>query len=141
MQEQEERAKKQEPSLGMDGRGRTPPDRWDRWAATPGHPGDQLRQKRRRSMNSWSRQRWLVTIIGIIFVLILSACGGSSSSGSSSSGSAPIPLKIMVGGPSKQIHLPKELAKQLGDFGHHGLDVTPIDGASGQSSDNEGVAG
>src|SRR6266852_4558928 len=125
----------------MDGRGRTPPDRWDRWAATPGHPCDQLRQKRRRSMNSWSRQRWLVTVIGIIFVLILSACGGSSSSGSSSSGSAPIPLKIMVGGLSKQIYLPNELAKQLGYFAQQGLDVTLIDEASGQSSENEVLAG
>ncbi len=92
-------------------------------------------------MNSWSRQRWLVTIIGIIFVLILSACGGSSSSGSSSSGSAPIPLKIMVGGLSKQIYLPNELAKQLGYFAQQGLDVTLIDEASGQSSENEVLAG
>ncbi len=92
-------------------------------------------------MNSWSRQRWLVTVIGIIFVLILSACGGSSSSGSSSSGSAPIPLKIMVGGLSKQIYLPNELAKQLGYFAQQGLDVTLIDEASGQSSENEVLAG
>ncbi len=92
-------------------------------------------------MNSWSRQRWLVTVIGIIFVLILSACGGSSSSGSSSSGSAPIPLKIMVGGLSKQIYLPNELAKQLGYFAQQGLDMTLIDEASGQSSENEVLAG
>jgi len=92
-------------------------------------------------MNSWSRQRWLVTVIGIIFVLILSACGGSSSSGSSSSGSAPIPLKIMVGGLSKQIYLPNELAQRLGYFAQQGLDVTLIDEASGQSSENEVLAG
>jgi NitT/TauT family transport system substrate-binding protein len=96
-------------------------------------------------MNSWSRQRWLVTVSSIIFVLILSACGGSSSGGSSSggssSGSAPIPLKIMVGGLSKQIYLPNELAKQLGYFAQQGLDVTLIDEASGQSSENEVLAG
>src|SRR5579864_5541232 len=127
----------------MDGRGRTPPDRCDRWAAVAGHRCDQLRQKRRRAMNSWSRQRWLVTVSSIIFVLILSACGGSGSgsNGSSSSGSAPIPLKIMVGGLSKQIYLPNELAKQLGYFAQQGLDVTLIDEASGQSSENEVLAG
>jgi NitT/TauT family transport system substrate-binding protein len=92
-------------------------------------------------MNSWSRQRWLVMVSSIIFVLILSACGGSSSNGSSSSGSAPIPLKIMVGGLSKQIYLPNELAKQLGYFAQQGLDVTLIDEASGQSSENEVLAG
>jgi len=47
----------------------------------------------------------------------------------------------MVGGLSKQIYLPNELAKQLGYFAQQGLDVTLIDEASGQSSENEVLAG
>jgi len=91
-------------------------------------------------MNSRKRQLWFVA--GIILVLILSACGSNSSgSGSSSSGSGKIPLKIMVGGLSKQIYLPNELTQRLGYFSAAGLDVTLIDEASGQSSENEVLAG
>ncbi|MBV9230124.1 MAG: ABC transporter substrate-binding protein [Chloroflexi bacterium] len=98
-------------------------------------------------MNSSSRR--LYPVLGIILVLILSACGGSSSnssggssSGSGSSGSsAKIPLKIMVGGLNKQIYLPNMLAKQLGYFDQQGLDVTLIDEASGQSAEDEVLAG
>ena len=91
-------------------------------------------------MNAKKRQLWIVA--GIILVLILSACGSSTSGGgSSSSGSGKIALKIMVGGLSKQIYLPNELTQRLGYFAAQGLDVTLIDEASGQSSENEVLAG
>ena len=91
-------------------------------------------------MNARKRQLWMVA--GIILVLILSACGSSTSGGSgSSSGSGKTSLKIMVGGLSKQIYLPNELTQRLGYFAAQGLDVTLIDEASGQSSENEVLAG
>ena len=90
-------------------------------------------------MNSWNRRLGLV--ISIIFVLILSACGSASTSSGSGSGGGNIPLKIMVGGLSKQIYLPNMLTQQLGYFKQEGLDVTLIDEASGQSSENEVLAG
>ncbi len=92
-------------------------------------------------MNSWSRR---ISLVGsFILVLILSACGSSSSggSGSSSSSGGKTHLSIMVGGLSKQIYLPNMLTKQLGYFDQQGLDVTLIDEASGQSSENEVLAG
>jgi NitT/TauT family transport system substrate-binding protein len=89
-------------------------------------------------MNSWSRR---ISLVGsFILVLILSACGSSSSGGSGSSG-GKTHLSIMVGGLSKQIYLPNMLTKQLGYFDQQGLDVTLIDEASGQSSENEVLAG
>ena len=91
-------------------------------------------------MNTRKRQIWIVA--GIILVLILSACGSTSGGGSSSSsGSGKTSLKIMVGGLSKQIYLPNELTQRLGYFSAEGLDVTLIDEASGQSSENEVLAG
>jgi NitT/TauT family transport system substrate-binding protein len=86
-------------------------------------------------MQSWNRRIGL--LVGIILVLILSACGSTSTGG----GSGNIPLKIMVGGLSKQIYLPNMLTQQLGYFKQEGLDVTLIDEASGQSSENEVLAG
>ena len=50
-------------------------------------------------------------------------------------------LKIMVGGLSKQIYLPNMLTKQLGFFDQNGLDVTLIDEASGQSSEQSVLTG
>jgi NitT/TauT family transport system substrate-binding protein len=47
----------------------------------------------------------------------------------------------MVGGMSKQIYLPNILTKQLGYFDQQGLDVTLIDEASGQSSEDSVLAG
>src|SRR5436305_1783510 len=92
-------------------------------------------------MNSWNRQgQWFALVTSIIFVLLLSACG-SSSTGSGSSSSGTTQVKIMVGGLSKQIYLPNELTQQLGYFKQEGLDVTLIDEASGQSSENEVLAG
>src|SRR5438132_14052092 len=90
-------------------------------------------------MNARKRQLWIVA--GIILVLILSACGSSTSGSGSSSGSGKIPLKIMVGGLSKQIYLPNELTQRLGYFAAQGLDVTLIDEASGQSTENQVLAG
>lgn len=92
------------------------------------------------------RSRQFSPLIGIILVvLILSACGGSSgdasSSGISGSSTEKVHLSIMVGGMSKQIYLPNMLAKQLGYFDQAGLNVTLIDEASGQSSENSVLAG
>src|SRR5258708_6050187 len=88
-------------------------------------------------MNSRSRQ--LCVLTGIILVLILSACG--SSSNGSSNGNAKTHLTIIVGGLSKQIYLPNELAKQLGYFDQAGLDVSLIDETSGQASTDAVLAG
>src|SRR5690242_17739401 len=87
-------------------------------------------------MKSWSRRLWLIS--GLIMALLLSACGNS---GPTTTASGKIQLNIMVGGLSKQIYLPNELAKQLGYFDKNGLDVTLIDEASGQSSEDEVLAG
>lgn len=94
-------------------------------------------------MKTWM-QRFGFTA-SIIFVLILSACGSTSgsggSSGGSNSGSSPISLKIMMGGLNKQIYLPNELTQRLGYFAQEGLNVTLIDEASGQSSEDSVLAG
>src|SRR3989440_10301495 len=95
-------------------------------------------------MNMWSRQGRLFGLItGIILVLLLSACGSSGTTTTTVNGTTTTTtqLKIMVGGLSKQIYLPNELTQQLGYFKQEGLDVTLIDEASGQSSENEVLAG
>jgi NitT/TauT family transport system substrate-binding protein len=89
-----------------------------------------------------TRSRKLYSFIGIIMLLILSACGGSSTGTTSSGGSTEkVHLSIMVGGLSKQIYLPNTLTKQLGYFDDAGLNVTLIDEASGQSSEDSVLAG
>ncbi|HEY4387330.1 MAG TPA: ABC transporter substrate-binding protein [Ktedonobacteraceae bacterium] len=91
-------------------------------------------------MKSWSQRLFLMS--GLIMALLLTACGNSSSSsGTSATSNGKIHLSIMVGGLSKQIYLPNMLAKQLGYFDQQGLDVTLIDEASGQSSENEVLSG
>src|SRR3989441_11441113 len=96
-------------------------------------------------MNMWSRQgRRFGLVTGIILVLLLSACGGSSGTTTTTVNGTTTTitqLKIMVGGLSKQIYLPNELTQQLGYFKQEGLEVTLIDEASGQSSENEVLAG
>ena len=95
-------------------------------------------------MNSWNRQgRWFGLVTGIILVLLLSACGSSGPTTTTVNGTTTTitQLKIMVGGLSKQIYLPNELTQQLGYFKQEGLEVTLIDEASGQSSENEVLAG
>lgn len=89
-------------------------------------------------MKLWNRNLLLAATLA--FVLILSACGSSGTS-SGSSGSTPISIKIMVGGLNKQIYLPNELTQRLGYFAQEGLNVTLIDEASGQSSEQEVLAG
>lgn len=89
------------------------------------------------------RRRWPGLVSIIISILILSACGGSATGSSTSSGSGgeKTHLSIMVGGLSKQIYLPNMLTKQLGYFDQEGLNVTLIDEASGQSSEDSVLAG
>lgn len=89
-------------------------------------------------MKSWSQRLWLLS--GLIMALILTACGNGNAA-TTTTGGGKIHLSIMVGGLSKQIYLPNMLAKQLGYFDQQGLDVTLIDEASGQSSENEVLAG
>jgi NitT/TauT family transport system substrate-binding protein len=97
-------------------------------------------------MNMWSRQSRLIGLVGgIILIVLLSACGstGPTTSTTTVNGTTTTmtQLKIMVGGLSKQIYLPNMLTQQLGYFKQQGLDVTLIDEASGQSSENEVLAG
>lgn len=97
-------------------------------------------------MKSWNRQRGQFSlVIGIIFVLLLSACGGSGSTTTTTTANGTTTtvthLKIMVGGLSKQIYLPNKLTQQLGYFQQEGLDVTLIDETSGLSSENEVLTG
>jgi len=98
-------------------------------------------------MNSWNRQgRRYGLLVSIIFVLLLSACGSSGTTTTTTTTANGTTttithLKIMVGGISKQIYLPNELTQQLGYFKQEGLEVTLIDEASGQSSENEVLAG
>ncbi|MBV9712688.1 MAG: ABC transporter substrate-binding protein [Ktedonobacteraceae bacterium] len=97
-------------------------------------------------MNSWNRQsRRFGLVTGIMLVLLLSACGssGPTTTTTTTNGTTTTvtQLKIMVGGLSKQIYLPNELTQQLGYFKQEGLAVTLIDEASGQSSEDEVLAG
>ncbi len=98
-------------------------------------------------MNSWNRRNRQYGLgVGIIFILLLlSACGSSGSTTTTTTvngtTTTTTQLKIMVGGISKQIYLPNELTQQLGYFKQEGLEVTLIDEASGQSSENEVLAG
>ncbi len=97
-------------------------------------------------MNMWNRQGRLFGLVtSIILVLLLSACGSSGPTTTTTTANGTTitttQLKIMVGGLSKQIYLPNKLTQQLGYFQQQGLDVTLIDEASGQSSENEVLAG
>lgn len=73
----------------------------------------------------------------------VAACGSSSSTSATNAGSSgqPVSLKIMVGGLNKQIYLPNMLAQRLGYFKEQNLDVTLVDEASGQSAEQELLAG
>lgn len=94
-------------------------------------------------MNSWIRKFGLVA--GILLAIILSGCGssGPTTTTTSSNGTTTTVthLSIMVGGLSKQIYLPNELTQRLGYFAQQGLNVTLIDEASGQSSEDQVLAG
>ncbi|WP_201375196.1 ABC transporter substrate-binding protein [Ktedonobacter robiniae] len=89
-------------------------------------------------MKTWKRSVWASLMLSMTLALVLSACGGDSGS---TSGGGKTHISIMVGGLSKQIYLPNMLAKRLGYFDQAGLDVTLIDEASGQSSENQVLAG
>ena len=82
--------------------------------------------------------RRLLAAIGAI--MAVSACGGASSS-SSAPANQTVSMKIMVGGLNKQIYLPNKLTEQLGYFKEQNLDVTFVDEASGQATEEEVVAG
>ncbi|HLJ32027.1 MAG TPA: ABC transporter substrate-binding protein [Ktedonobacteraceae bacterium] len=96
-------------------------------------------------MKLWNRRSGLVMVASIILVLIVSACGSSGPTTTTTTvngtTTTTTQLKIMVGGLSKQIYLPNMLTQQLGYFKQQGLAVTLIDEASGQSSENEVLAG
>ena len=70
--------------------------------------------------------------------LLVAGCG---SGGSKTSANGTTSLKIMVGGMSKQIYLPNKLTEALGYFTSEKLDVTFIDEASGQSSEQQVLTG
>ena len=92
-------------------------------------------------MNSWKRRFGL--LISIILVLILSACGSSGTTTTTANGTTTTTthLTIIVGGLSKQIYLPNELAQRLGYFTQQGLDVSLVDETSGQASTDAVLAG
>lgn len=90
-------------------------------------------------MKHWSYR--LILGVGVLSTLLLSACGGTTNTGTGGTSSAPVHLKIMVGGLSKQIYLPNKLTEQLGYFKDQGLEVTLYDEQSGQSSEEEVLAG
>jgi len=84
--------------------------------------------------------RWRKPVgVAVATVLAVTACGGAATP--SENGSVPYPVKIMVGGLSKQIYLPNMLTQQLGYFKEQGLDVTLIDELSGVGTEDEVVAG
>src|ERR1700682_4031332 len=86
-------------------------------------------------------QRWTKHVsLAALALLAVTACG-SSATPSQTSTTTPYPVKIMVGGLSKQIYLPNMLAQQLGYFKEQNLTVTLIDEGSGQGSETEVVAG
>ena len=88
-------------------------------------------------MKIFSRRTMLVTGT----MLALTACGGTSGGTASSASASPVSLKIMVGGLNKQIYLPNMLAKQLGYFQAQNIDVTLIDEASGQDTEQQVLVG
>jgi NitT/TauT family transport system substrate-binding protein len=96
-------------------------------------------------MNKNVRISAALVTLGIAAAACGSSSGGTASgttnTGATSAASSPTKLKIMVGGISKQIYLPNELSAALGYFKEENLDVTLIDEASGQSSEQQVLAG
>src|SRR3977135_4371851 len=86
-------------------------------------------------------QRWTKQVsLAALALLAVTACGNAPTP-SQTSTTTPYPVKIMVGGLSKQIYLPNMLAQRLGYFKEQNLNVTLIDEGSGQGSESEVVAG
>ncbi len=79
------------------------------------------------------------SLLVLTAVFVLTACGGSTAAPAVDN--SPADLKIIVGGLNKQIYLPNKLAEALGYFKEQNLNVTLIDEASGQSSEEEVIAG
>jgi len=81
--------------------------------------------------------------------LVLAACGSStksSTTGTTAAGATAAPaatptVKIMVGGLSKQIYLPFQLAKQLGMYAKYGVNVSLFDEPAGIDATTAMLAG
>jgi NitT/TauT family transport system substrate-binding protein len=85
-------------------------------------------------------QTWIKpATFAVVAVLAITACGGGSTP--SQTGTTPYPVKIMVGGLSKQIYLPNMLTQQLGYFKDQNLDVTLVDEQSGVGTETMVLAG
>jgi NitT/TauT family transport system substrate-binding protein len=86
-------------------------------------------------------QRWTKQVsLAALALLAVTACG-SSATPSQTSTTTPYPVKIMVGGLSKQIYLPNMLTQQLGYFKEQNLDVTLVDEQSGVGTETMVLAG
>jgi NitT/TauT family transport system substrate-binding protein len=91
-----------------------------------------------------SKTRWLV-VAGVATALVMSGCsskaskisGGTTNVGSSSGSK----VSIMVGGLSKQIYLPFQLAAQLGYYNDEGLNVALSDEPAGVDATTNMLAG
>ncbi|MCL6637531.1 MAG: ABC transporter substrate-binding protein, partial [Alicyclobacillus sp.] len=96
----------------------------------------------------------------VVLALLAAGCGSASQGGGSGSASgkggsntaaagpaagsqssAPVHVKIMVGGISKIIYLPAELTARLGYFKDEGLDVELMDQSAGQTAEEALLAG
>ena len=87
-------------------------------------------------------QRWRKAIgLAAATVMGVTACGGAGNSGTSQDSNTVYPMKIMVGGLSKQIYLPNMLTQQLGYFKEQKLDVTLVDEQSGVGTETMVLAG
>jgi NitT/TauT family transport system substrate-binding protein len=85
-------------------------------------------------------QRWTKPVgLAAAALMAVTACGGTSTP--SQTGGTPYPVKIMVGGLSKQIYLPNMLTQQLGYFKEQNLDVTLVDEQSGVGTETMVLAG
>src|ERR1700730_9056979 len=86
-------------------------------------------------------QRWTKQVsLAALALLAVTACGNAATP-SQTSTTTPYPVKIMVGGLSKQIYLPNMLTQQLGYFKDQNLDVTLVDEQSGVGSETMVLAG
>ena len=105
-------------------------------AAKRGHRSDHLRRKATLNIYRWHKP----VGIAAVALMTITACGGTNTA-SQSSTTTPYPVKIMVGGLSKQIYLPNMLTQQLGFFKEQNLDVTLVDEQSGVGSETMVLAG
>jgi NitT/TauT family transport system substrate-binding protein len=83
-------------------------------------------------------RKWIKSAgVAVAALIALAACGNSGANQET----GMYPLKIMVGGLSKQIYLPNMLAQQLGYFKEQNLDVTLINEQSGVGTETMVLAG